>query len=255
MAVICWGNLGKTADDNTRIEQSIQDYVEDHNENPNAHQIEGSSLYMHRINEQLDHAKGSVDLSYLSKTKIVFMTSFETIDGWWVDAYQSHAGVFQAYIKTENTTDSEIAMWYAFPGNEPRLDEAKNPYWQIHILMYDITNVIVYIVCGNPLDLSQGAMFGFKIEAGKIYAIWAQEETAYSEEIMNAIEDTPVGYSCEIDSQNKQIKFYINGELKHTQDIVYLEYNIDVTFEIYGKTLANEYKTLYLIDHIFTQDK
>jgi len=60
MAIICWGNLAKSADDTQRIEQAIQGYVEDHNENVNAHQIEGSSLYMHRVNSELDHLAESV---------------------------------------------------------------------------------------------------------------------------------------------------------------------------------------------------
>lgn len=60
MPIICWGNLAKSADDTLRIEQSISDYVEGHNEDPNAHQSYGSSLYMHRFDSILDHVYQSV---------------------------------------------------------------------------------------------------------------------------------------------------------------------------------------------------
>ena len=60
MAIICWGNLAKSADDTERIEQAIQGYVEDHNENVNAHMGEGYALGAHRLQTVLDHPYGSI---------------------------------------------------------------------------------------------------------------------------------------------------------------------------------------------------
>ncbi len=73
MAIICWGNLAKAADETTRIEESISDYVERHDENVNAHQVYGSSLYMHRIQDELDHKFGSVDFKWLALNKYWLM--------------------------------------------------------------------------------------------------------------------------------------------------------------------------------------
>ena len=60
MPIICWGNLAKSADDTQRIEQSIQGYVEGHDENPNAHMGVDYSLGAHRLQTALDHPYGSI---------------------------------------------------------------------------------------------------------------------------------------------------------------------------------------------------
>jgi len=60
MAIICWGNLAKSADDTTRVEQSIHHYVQTHDENPNAHMGEDYSLGAHRLQTMLDHPYGSI---------------------------------------------------------------------------------------------------------------------------------------------------------------------------------------------------
>jgi len=60
MAIVCWGNLAKTADDVIRIEQSIEDYVSGHNQNPNAHAADGYSLFEHRTQDVIDHTFYSV---------------------------------------------------------------------------------------------------------------------------------------------------------------------------------------------------
>jgi len=48
-----------------KYEQSIEQYVTGHNVDINAHQVYGSSLYMHKSNPLLDHPLGSVDLKKL----------------------------------------------------------------------------------------------------------------------------------------------------------------------------------------------
>lgn len=60
MTIICWGNLAKSADDTQRIEQSIQAYVEAHDENVNAHMGADYSLGAHRLQNTLDHPYGSI---------------------------------------------------------------------------------------------------------------------------------------------------------------------------------------------------
>ena len=60
MVVICWGNLAKSADDTQRIEEAIQDYLEEHDSNPNAHMGDDYSLGAHRLQTMLDHPYGSI---------------------------------------------------------------------------------------------------------------------------------------------------------------------------------------------------
>ena len=61
MAIICWGSLAKSADDTTRVEQSIHHYVQTHDENPNAHMGADYSLGGHRLQVELDHPPNSVN--------------------------------------------------------------------------------------------------------------------------------------------------------------------------------------------------
>jgi len=60
MPIICWGNLVKAADDTQRIEQAIDEYIEGHNENPNAHMGENYALGAHRLQTVLDHSPYSI---------------------------------------------------------------------------------------------------------------------------------------------------------------------------------------------------
>ncbi len=60
MAIVCWGNLAKAADDTQRIEEAIQDYIQSHNEDPNAHMGEDYALGAHRLETVLDHPYNSV---------------------------------------------------------------------------------------------------------------------------------------------------------------------------------------------------
>jgi parallel beta-helix repeat protein len=60
MVIVCWGNLAKSANETTRIEQSIEDYIEGHDENPNAHMGPDYALGAHRLAVMLDHAPYSV---------------------------------------------------------------------------------------------------------------------------------------------------------------------------------------------------
>lgn len=65
MAIICWGNLAKSAESTQRIEQSIEDYIESHDENPNAHMGPDYALGAHRLMVELDHLPYSIFNKYL----------------------------------------------------------------------------------------------------------------------------------------------------------------------------------------------
>ena len=66
MAIICWGNLAKTANETQRIEQAIQEYIENHDMNPNAHMGEDYALGVHRLQAVMDHLPESVYPSHVN---------------------------------------------------------------------------------------------------------------------------------------------------------------------------------------------
>ncbi|MFA6335629.1 MAG: right-handed parallel beta-helix repeat-containing protein [Bacteroidales bacterium] len=69
MTVVCWGNLAKSADSVQRIEQSIQAYIEGHDENPNAHMGADYSLGAHRLQTEIDH------LPYSARNSLLYPTA------------------------------------------------------------------------------------------------------------------------------------------------------------------------------------
>lgn len=99
MPIICWGNLAKAADDTLRIEQSISDYIEGHDENPNAHMGPDYALGAHRLQAVLDHAPDSVypehvnlDLSFLHQVE---KTNDQNITG--ELQYQDVTGLYMVF--------------------------------------------------------------------------------------------------------------------------------------------------------------
>jgi parallel beta-helix repeat protein len=60
MPIICWGNLAKSATETTTIDSEISDYIETHDENPNAHMGADYSLGAHRLSVEMDHLPYSI---------------------------------------------------------------------------------------------------------------------------------------------------------------------------------------------------
>jgi len=69
MTIICWGNLSKSADSTQKIEGAISEYIETHDENPNAHMGADYSLGAHRLQVEIDH------LPYSVKNKLLYPQS------------------------------------------------------------------------------------------------------------------------------------------------------------------------------------
>jgi len=65
MAIVCWGSLAKAANDTLKIEESILGYIENHDENPNAHMGPDYALGAHRLATMLDHSPYSVFNKFL----------------------------------------------------------------------------------------------------------------------------------------------------------------------------------------------
>jgi len=254
MAIVCWGNLGKAANDNQRIEQSIQEYVEGHNENVNAHQVEGSSLYMHRIQEELDHKLGSIDLKYLSLNKRFLLTSFETLDGWTVDAYSSNSVIFGSDIATE-PVDQDIARMTieALVGGE--VDYSKNPFFQTTVKISSSSDVVVYFGCGQNDDEDTYDKMGFKFINGTEYAWWSHDGAESTYEIPNVVTTNLNTFRAYIDSEANELYFYVNGVLVHTVTSDLPVISTPGVFEYFIQTQANSLKKIYFSDLLFMMDR
>lgn len=71
MPVICWGALGKAANDPTTIDQQIAADILAHNADLNAHGLNGYALYTHRDTDPLDHVDYSVTSDKITTNQII----------------------------------------------------------------------------------------------------------------------------------------------------------------------------------------
>ena len=255
MAIICWGNLAKSADSTEKIEQSIEAYVESHNENPNAHQIEGSSLYMHRINEMLDHANGSVQMAHLSKDSHIGMSAFESLDAWNTLGIVN-SGIFGAQIQTDIAGDGDTAyMVTNSKSGSPYVLFESSPFFQTTIRFGSLSNVEIYITVGDvKVDPDGTTGFGFKIVNDQLYAWWNVFEGDNTELLQTIV---PVNYTlrCYMDSELGLIYFYVNGVLKYTANTGII-YDGTIQYFLYWiKTTDGTNKAIYPKDWLFQQDR
>jgi len=215
MPIICWGNLAKSADDVQKIEEGMQEYVERHNENPNAHQVEGSSLYMHKSEGLLDHPPGSISLRHLLKDSYLIFTCFEEIDRWSLTGNVSKnvfgAGLFTLAVEDDMST---ARMWDVGPADV--MDFSKNPFFQTTVFLKDTTNQIIYFGCGRKFVALNKDCFGFKVINNTLYAWWISGAAEHTFEISGITLTDHNVYRAYIDSSLGELYFYVNGVLKHT---------------------------------------
>lgn len=55
MPAICWGSMGRTADDPTTIAEYIEGEINRHNTDPSAHNLDDYAIFNHRNDDLLDH--------------------------------------------------------------------------------------------------------------------------------------------------------------------------------------------------------
>jgi len=254
MPIICWGNLAKSADDTLRIEQSIEDYVEGHNINPNAHQIEGSALYMHRVEADLDHPFGSVSFKHLLANNILISTCFDTFDGW-DTAGTKYCHVFDSNIMT--AASQNATAWAQLYTEQGRIlvDPTKNPYFQTTVYFLNNTSQNAYIMLGGSAGGPEGSAFGFKVVNASLYACWygdGAEQTA----LISGVDITqPTVLRAYCDSENKKIYFYVNGVLKYTADTHYPSGTNTLWFIYWIKTTTTAVRYLCMVDLYIEQDR
>jgi len=254
MAIICWGNLAKAADETTRIEESISDYVERHDENVNAHQVYGSSLYMHRIQDELDHKFGSVDFKWLALNKILVNAAFESFDGWYVDATTEIVGVLGSGIATSAIANNEAFMTLE-PGGILELEYSKNPFFQTTVKLSRADDLEVSFGCGREKGSGDLDSFGFYFVNGTEYVYWTKDPTTYTQVLSNIVTTDRHVYRAVFDNDAGNIKFYVDGELVYTATENLPSTTNSFVFTYWVKTTENVIKYLYFMDFLFMLDR
>lgn len=249
MPIICWGNLAKSADDTLRIEQSISDYVTGHDENVNAHQIPGSALYMHRVNEILDHLDGSVSLRKLLSDQNLFWTVFESLDGWGTDGKQTGTTIFGLQCQTPVAVNGVSTIQTAVAGPESFRWLSHNPFFQTACSISSNSAVVVYIVAGSCYFDGTDTNYGFKILNGNLYALVTLTDGEASTEHTTQITGYDVTdmhvYRWYVDDDANKVYFYVDGNLEHTESVNYPSSDMQEFFTYYVRTTEAVSKRLY----------
>lgn len=255
MTIICWGNLAKSADDTTRIEESIQDYIEDHDANPNAHMGYDYALGVHRLQAVLDHAVGSVGLQFMPLDKRYAMSMFESLDGWTTHG-SVFAGIFGAAIVSTGGDVANKSWITASPRTgSPALDFSKNPYFQTTVRISSITDQVFYIGTSAQFEEVEHHGFGFHIVDTTLYAYWRGSGGVHNQAISGISINDFNCYRAYMDSDAGKIYFYVNGELKYTAETDLPSDNSPVYFQYYVEQTGEEARTIYPVDFIFQQDR
>ena len=256
MPIICWGSLAKSADDNTRIEQAIAEYIETHDENPNAHMGADYSLGAHRLATELDHISGSVAFHHLVMDSYNAMISFESFDGWILEGNGS-AGILGATIYTDAGAPDDTASISSrqFSGGGP--DASKNPFFQATVSLVNNTDQTGHIILGNLQTEDDSLLFGFKYTNSTLYAYWRDAASVdHTHEISGVDVIGNHCYRAQRDSTLDKTYFYVDGVLKYTLNgDLYVGAQTGFAEFYIKKTGGVSQRTMFLIDFLFQMDR
>lgn len=214
MAIICWGNLAKSADSTERIEQAIEAYIETHDMNPNAHMGEDYALGVHRLQTVLDHMDGSVNLAKMPNTRMIAICAMESLDAW------SYSGNYSMGLMcTEFKISSGSSHGYLRTpslAKRVKLDFSKNPFFQTTISVHQTTDHDIYIVAGAAPAESKNDSFGFHIDTTTLYAYWTSGGVQHSSEIAGIDLNEFNVFRANYNTTEGKLYFYVNGVLKYS---------------------------------------
>lgn len=255
MAIICWGNLTKSADSTQKIDQAIEEYIAKHDENPNAHMGEDYALGSHRLQTELDHLHGSVQLVHLAMDSIISFGSFESMDGFNIQG-NANAGVLGASLETQLIEDTRLAC--IFPKNlaeifEFRID--KNTFFQTTIATYNSVDLAAFFGIGGMYADDQECGVGFAFFGEEVHACWFTSTGEHTHQIPNISSLDLHCYRVYIDSANNIVHFIIDGVQVYQRTTTDLATGVLIPFS--WKVISNgeSNKTLYICDWLFQQNR
>lgn len=249
MAEPVWGQLKKAQDDETKIDTAIAEAIAAHNDDSDSHIGEGKSLNTHKSQEVVDHPaasivddkikEGELRQIRLSKDELQVYTCFESLDGWQKSAQAPLPNVLGVMLQTGGSINT-ICKMTAEPGASIEANPYdKDTFFQTGVRLGHTTNQLIYFVTGGVELDNTDENFGFKIENGTLYAIVvkevAGERTEFATEITGITLINLNIYKAVLDVAPGNIKFYVNGVLKHTESTNLPEVNTLCMFTYFIK--------------------
>jgi len=247
-----WGDLPKSQIDPTTVDEEIDEKIQTHMDDPDAHIETGQSLQSHKASEIIDHIARSVVRDKLGFDRFQIDDHFSTIDAW-----ENTAGVIldtlgQVSISTTDVLNN-VQNSYAMPldampdGGKPQ----NSPVWQARLKFEENSNQEIYF---GQFDLDVPGGVGFKIVNANLYAFYIDDEgTEQTTQISGyTINDIWYNFRYEI-TAGYVIKYYINDTLVHTYSTVTLT-SIQMFAHFRIKTTTTAQKIMYIQQFHFDED-
>ena len=317
-----WGDLPKSQVDATTIDEEIDDKIQDHLDDPDAHIEDGQSLKSHKASEIIDHLaksivedkiddgaissrcittdqiiakdfrtaedvgatvdgvkfdsdglemwqdaeqkvgiptsgdpffSGNVNVGFLTFSKTVFMSWFDSIDGW----YQDFGGgvvnpLFGGATFEASSVENEMTILGVQPAMTLSLDFSKNPLMQTVFELQDSDANDVFFGLGND-DLGSGKFAGFRVVDGDLHAINRNGGTAADTNLGELALYEPHVYTVKVVS-GTSVLFYIDGVLVATHT-TYKPTGTDSFFASYSIKSGGDNVVVFAVSNfLFVQD-
>ena len=252
MPVICWGPLGKTAQDPTTIADYIASKILDHNVNPSAHGLDGYSVYNHRAGVLLDHPDDSVTLQKLLYNRFLIQTQFDTIDAWDTSGNVFLQAISQAELVATGHpyVKSRMAI-IASDANEEGANISNDPEFQTTIKTTSKLSQLAYAVQG---DVDGAKFFGFMIADGQLNAVHTDDNENMYIQAINTINLTRWSVLRAIVKSGESIEFFVNHHsyFKAENNLPSGLMGAFIMYYIINSVPAG--KTLYIQDLLYQED-
>lgn len=255
MSTETWGQMPKSQTDSQLIEEMVQQAIDDHEADPEAHLGAGESIEVHRTQEALDHPAGSIAVDKISNQRVL-MTSFESIDGW-VD-YISGSGAisvdFGSVTLGTGATSGSYAGLAAVPSGTTNFNSSKDAFWRATLRFAQVTNQLAYFGLGSLVDLADFNGFGFKVSNGLLYAYMGDGSNYTDVEITGYSLTNLHTFEVRYYAATPLVEFYIDGNLEATFDSGDFPASDDPLGSFIIKNTAGEAKYLYIFNFMYQHE-
>lgn len=252
MALPLWGELQRSQDDPTTIEEFIDEKIAEHEADPEAHLGEGESLEKHKTEGMIDHPAGSVAVDKFAQAHFI-VTAFESLDGWldFMTGTASRVSDFGSVQLSTGTTSNSNNYLYAVPSVWIPFDTAKEFFWKAAVKLTATTNQEARFGIGAPGGGDGISGAGFEVENGTLYAYTDDGEDVDRTQINGVtITDFHI-YEVRHFPDTDTFEFYIDGTLVHSEVRTFTNTQDDTMAIFRIKNTAGEQKRLYVTDMQF----
>ena len=225
MADLIWGNLEKSLDDPTTIEQAINNAIEAHNNDPEAHLGAGQSLENHKTADVIDHPAGSITTDKSTLGLCDYNLFFSDYSGWSKSSvgtgfsYTPELGQVYFEMSDDNVKGNLFSEVLSFQ-NYVRLKNSFTISTQISLDGGQNTNDFIYWGI-DVYDYAISPAFGFVIKDEKIFVAYRQFSSPATPVLIDlnlsaTFDGLPRIFRIDYDNQSDTMIWSYNGGFVHS---------------------------------------